>query len=410
MIGRLNVALDFGSAMRAVGQLGWDAGAREAVLEWDPGFAADPLSLSPLLVRNHRGLLRPRGRTFDGLPGFIGDSLPDGWGRLLMDRALAAHGREPISITDLDRLAMVGRHGMGALTYVPEVVAVTEEAIDLDWFADLVPQVETGASPIELERLRTMAGGSQGARPKFVAHLSPDGKLHSHRRPWQVGWRAVLIKGRSSRDPAGAVEAEVAYAAMARAAGITMTTTEVIRTTAGEPFFFTDRFDRAGAARKHMQTAAALLEVDFRAATMDYAELLKLAQIMTRDQRAVEQMFRRMVFNVRAWNRDDHLKNHAFLMGQGGDWQLAPAYDLTFSAGPGGEHALLIGGEGRRPGRAAFATVADRAGLKPAQVRDILADVDAAAVRWVEFAEAAEVPDALSMQIEAAMAAAAGWA
>ena len=406
---RLRVELDFGSTRTPVGTLGWDTAAREAVLEWDSGFATRPVPLSPLLVRTHVGLLRPRGRAFDGLPGFIGDSLPDGWGRLLMDRALATRYEMSAAATDLDRLAMIGCHGMGALTYQPEAAVGAEETIDLDWFAQLVPQVESGIATTELDRLRRMAGGSQGARPKFVAQLAPDGQLHSHRQPWTTGWRQVLIKGRASRDPVGMVEAEAAYADMARAARITMADTAVIRTMTGEPFFFTDRFDRAGASRLHMQTAAALLDVDFRAATMDYAELLKLVQVMTRDQRAVEQMFRRMVFNARAWNRDDHLKNHSFLMGQGGEWQLAPAYDLTFSAGPGGEHSLLINGAGRQPGRAGFVNVAERSGLKPARALDILDEVDAAIGRWTEFSEIAKVTDGLRRQIAVALSTAAGW-
>jgi serine/threonine-protein kinase HipA len=404
---RLIVGLDFGSGPRTVGQLGWDDTARQAVLEWDPGFAADPVPLSPLMVQTYRGLLRPQDRAFDGLPGFIGDSLPDGWGRLLMDRAGAAQGLS--AMTDLVRLAMVGRHGMGALTYEPAAVTGPDDLIDLDWFARLVPDVESGIAIVELDRLRGMAGGSQGARPKFVAQLAPDGQLHSHRRATLAGWRPVLIKGRSSADPAGSVEAEAAYARMARAAGIAMMPVEVIGTTRHEPFLVTDRFDRAGAGRLHMQTAAALLNVDFRRATMDYAEVLKLVSVMTRDQRAVEQMYHRMVFNVRAWNRDDHLKNHAFLMGQGGDWHLAPAYDLTYSAGPGGEHALLIGGEGRRPGPVAMALVAARAGIKAGRAQEIIARVDAAIAQWPVFAAMAEVPPTLSGQITAALATAAAW-
>ena len=109
MIRRLSVGLDFGTGARAIGQLAWDAARREAVLEWDPGFAADPLPVSPLLVRNHQGLLRPQSRAFDGLPGFIGDSLPDGWGRLLIDRALATLSPSS-AVTDLDRLRL-GRQG-----------------------------------------------------------------------------------------------------------------------------------------------------------------------------------------------------------------------------------------------------------------------------------------------------------
>lgn len=408
---RLHVALDFGDGPeRLIARLGWDTAARHAVAEWDPVFAAAPLPVSPLLVKAHTTLLRPRGRAFGDLPGLFGDSLPDGWGRLLIDRELAARGHQAIDITDLDRLAMVGADGMGALTYRPEDAPEAQEEISLDWFDRLVPEVGGDATADDLERLRRMTGGSQGARPKFVAQLSDDGKhLRGHRLPWELGWRHVLVKRRALTDAPGAIEAEAAYAAMADAAGITMAPVQVLRATSGEPFFVTDRFDRNGAGRLHMQTVAALLDVDFRSATLDYAELLKLVRVMTRDQSAVEEMFRRMVFNIRTLNRDDHLKNHAFLMDRTGIWQLAPAYDLSFSRGPGGEHTLLVGGEGRRPGQAHIEQVAVKAGIKPKRMTEITAQVDAAVADWIAFAKATEVPEAMQRVIKEATAAARTW-
>ncbi len=408
---RLHVALDFGAVPeRAVCTLGWDGAARQAVAEWVPAFATAPLPLSPVLVKNHIGLLRPRGRGFGDLPGLFGDSLPDGWGRLLIDRELAAKGRSVIDLTDLDRLALVGPEGMGALTYRPETGPAQPSEISLDWFDRLVPEIGAATTPEDLERLRQIAGGSQGARPKFVAQLSPEGdRLCSHRQPWAPGWRPVLIKRRALSDPPGAVEAEAAYAAMAQAAGIAMTPVQVLRATSGEPFFVTDRFDRIGPARLHMQTVAALLDVDFRSATLDYTELLKLVRLLTRDQRAVEEMFRRMVFNIRALNRDDHLKNHAFLMDAAGVWQLAPAYDLSFSQGPGGEHTLLVAGEGRRPGTAHLAQVAQTAGIKPKRAAEILAQVTEALALWPALAARAEVPPALRQSIARMIDTARSW-
>lgn len=408
---RLQVALRFDEGPELpVARLGWDASARRAVAEWEPSFTADPLPVSPMLVKAHSGLLRPRGRGFGDLPGLFGDSLPDGWGRLLIDRELAARGRQAIDITDLDRLAMIGTDGMGALTYRPEDAPEAQEEISLDWFNRLVPEVGGGATAEDLERLRRMAGGSQGARPKFVAQVSDDGsRLRGHRIPWAPGWRQVLVKRRALTDEPGAIEAEAAYAAMARAAGITMAPVQVLRATSGEPFFVTDRFDRHGSRRLHMQTVAALLDVDFRTATLDYIELLKVVRAMTRDQRAVEEMFRRMVFNIRALNRDDHLKNHAFLMDREGKWTLAPAYDLSFSRGPGGEHTLLVAGEGRRPGRAKIEQVAERSGIKPRRAAEILGEVEAALKLWPRIAEETVVPAAQRVAMMRTMADAADW-
>ena len=411
MIRRLSIDLDFGTdSLIAVGRMGWDSARRQAVVEWDASFVARPLPLSPLLIRSHVGLLRPGSRSFGAVPALFGDSLPDGWGRLLVDRELAARGRSLTDITDLDRLAMVGLDGMGALTYRPEEQPAPEAEIDLGWFEHLVPEIEGQVAAQDLERLRAIAGGSQGARPKFVAQLSPDGnRLRGHRVPWEPGWSPVLIKRRAIGDPKGMVEAEAAYARMARAAGIEMTQVRIMRAANGEPFFVTDRFDRIGGRRLHMQTVAALLDVDFREAMLDYAELLKITRVMTRDQRAVEQMFTRMVFNARAMNRDDHLKNHAFLMDPTGTWHLSPAYDVSFSSGPAGEHTLLIGGEGRHPGRAQFLDVAKGAGIKPQRAGEIIAAVDDAVGTWADHADAEDVPTTLRGEISRALAESSTW-
>lgn len=411
MIRRLSIDLDFGAGSTiAVGRMGWDAARRQAVVEWNDSFVARPLPISPILIRSHVGLFRPGSRGFGAVPALFGDSLPDGWGRLLVDRELVARGRNITDITDLDRLAMVGLDGMGALTYRPEEQPTPEDEIDLSWFEHLVPEIDGQVAAEDLERLRAIAGGSQGARPKFVAQLSPDGtQLRGHRVPWEPGWRPVLIKRRAINDPKGMVEAEAAYARMARAAGVEMTGVRIIRASNGEPFFVTDRFDRIGGRRLHMQTVAALLDVDFREATLDYAELLKITRVMTRDQRAVEQMFTRMVFNARAMNRDDHLKNHAFLMDATGAWQLSPAYDVSFSRGPGGEHTLLIAGEGRHPGRKQFLDVAKSAGIKPQRAGEIVVAVDDAVSTWANHADAEEVPMVLRGEITRALAQSSAW-
>lgn len=410
MIRRLSASLNFGGPETPIARLGWDGTQRHVAAEWTPEFQRSPLPLSPLLLRQYSTLLRPRGRAFGDLPGLFGDSLPDGWGRLLIDRDLAARGRSASGITDLDRLAMVGSDGMGALAYHPEEPQDLVDELSLDWFDNLVPKVGEADSADDLERLRQIVGGSQGARPKFVAQLSDDKtRLRDHREHWATGWRHVLVKRRAINDPVGAVEAEAAYAELGRRAGIKIAETTILRATGGEPFLASLRFDREGTHRFHMQTAAALLDADFRTATMDYSELLKLVRIVTRDQRDVEEMFRRMVFNARCLNRDDHLKNHALLMDQTGNWRLSPAYDVSFSAGPGGEHSLLIGGEGRRPGLEAFEAVAKASGIKERVATGIVAQVDEALTQWAQVADEAQVPEPLRAEITRAMAQAADW-
>lgn len=412
MIDRLYVTLDFGPDIdeRPVGQMGWDSRARHAVLEWDTAFVSTPLPISPVHIRIYAGLMRPKGRAFGDLPAVFGDSLPGGWGKLLIDRELKARGARFSEITDIDRLAMVGTDGMGALAYRPAQCPEPKNDFDLDWFERLVPKVDGGVTADELERLRTVAGGSQGARPKFVAQLSPDHtRLRDHRVTLEEGWRHVLVKRRAHQDTEGAVEVEAAYAMMAREAGIKMSWTGILRASCGEPFFATERFDRPQGARLHMQTVAALLAVDFREASMDYMELLRLTRFMTQDASASEQIYRRMVFNARAHNRDDHLKNHAFLMDAQGSWRLAPAYDVTYSSGPGGEHTLTIAGEGRRPGRDAFAKVAGKSGITERRATEIVDEVDAALANWHIYADDTGVPPKLRREIDEHMKHAAEW-
>lgn len=411
MIERLIVSLDFGAgaAPRRLGTLGRDPARRSTAFEWDADFARAPLPVSPHRVMNYGALLRPDVRRGASLPGLFEDSLPDGWGRLLLDREMAARGVGAAAIGDLERLAFVGRHGMGALVYEPETGAGSRGDVALPWFEDAVARVEEGAAADELARLRVIAGGSLGARPKFVALLDPAGeRLRDHRSSFEPGWRHVLVKARGAGDPPGSIEAELAYGAAMRAAGVA---TSAMSRIAGsrDSFFVTDRFDRDGARRRHMATVAGLLDCGMAHGLVDYVDLVKLAKRVCADASAVEEVFRRMVFNVRALNRDDHVRNHAFLMDETGSWTLAPAYDVSFSAGPGGEHSLAVAGEGRRPGRGAFAEIARVAGLRP-RTRDAVIDaVDAALADWPRLAEEHEVPRALAQRIGAEIEAARRW-
>ncbi|MEY8882096.1 type II toxin-antitoxin system HipA family toxin [Donghicola sp. XS_ASV15] len=409
----LEVALDFGAgfAPRPVGTLDWDDTRRQAVLRWDARFEADPLPLSPVLVRKHEGSLKPRrGWAFEGAPALIGDSLPDGWARLLADYEIRASGGSPEGTSPLTRLSLVGLHGIGALTYRPAYPLTEPQEVSLEWFAGLAADVGDCVKMDDLTRLNNASGGTHGQKPKFLAQLSPDGEtLRNHRAPLPQGWKHVLIKRRSRSDRNGAVEAEVAYGLMARAAGLRTTWMGMLGSNTREQYFVTQRFDRPGTKRLHVQTAAALFGVDFRTADLDYIDLLKLTRAITRNQAQVEEMMLRMIFNVRAVNRDDHLKNHAFLMDERGRWALAPAYDLCYSYGRGGLHALGIAGNRNQPGRMHFHDVARAIGIERESVWDMVSQVDAALVRWPEFAEACGVPRLLKSSIQDDIECARSW-
>lgn len=402
MVRRIHIELAFDpNNVRAVGQIAWDSARRSAAVEWDPAFLANPLPISPYHIKTLAGLYRTDNpAAFEGLPGVFGDSLPDGWGRLLIDRELERRGSGRTAITPVDRLAIVGTHGMGAFIYRPEERSVDPNSVDLEWFADLAISMGEDASVEDLRKARVAAGGSAGARPKIVALLDEKtGRVRDHRLTPERSERQVLIKHPAITDSPTAIEEEEAYARMARAAGIAMPWTMVLRSKRGDTFLAVERFDRSGAGRVHMHTAAGLLDVDFRQPSIDYENLLKLVRWTTRHIEDQDEMFRRMTFNVFTHNRDDHLKNHAFLMDSRGRWRLSPAYDVSFSDGPGGEHHLAIAGEGRGPDRQHLEVVGRALGMKPAAIASLIDPVRAAITEWSRYADAAGVPSRRAKQI-----------
>jgi serine/threonine-protein kinase HipA len=192
---------------------------------------------------------------------------------------------------------------------------------------------------------------------------------------------------------------EYAYSLMANDAGLDMPATRLIKTSKGS-YFATQRFDRTSEGSVHVQSVSGLVEADHTAPTIDYDTLLKITRLVTRDERHVRQMFRRMTFNVLAHNRDDHSKNHAYLMTPDGEWRPTPAYDLTLSEGPGGEHNLAIDGEGRNPSRENIMAVADRASIPKGEADSIFQEVRAAVERWPTHAAKSNLSERRIQEID----------
>jgi serine/threonine-protein kinase HipA len=194
---------------------------------------------------------------------------------------------------------------------------------------------------------------------------------------------------------------------MARAAGIDVSPTLLIPAAGGAPgYFATRRFDRTpGSGRVHVLSVAAILDLEWSQPTIDYAQLLSLVMSVTRDFRAVEQMYRRMVFNVLAVNRDDHTKQFAFLQAPVGEWMLAPAYDLTLSPGPGGEHYLAVNGKGKNITVDDMLGVAKTVGIKPARARAIIEHLRAAIAQFGTFARQYDVSKRTSADVRRLIAA-----
>jgi serine/threonine-protein kinase HipA len=396
------VLLDIEDQSRKLGTLAWSGAERRSYFEYAPEFLAAPLLVSPFHLMANSGVIAAPRDPFDGLHGLFNDSLPDGWGRLLLDRRLQRAGIDYHALTPLDRLSAVGTSGMGALSYIPELSEDIEAAGDLDWFVDQVALVQAQADAADLDALQGAQGGSAGARPKIMIGFdrAQDSLVFDYGQRLAPSFERWIVKSRSSDDPADIGAEEQAYALMACAAGIDMAETRLFKTRKGNRLFATRRFDRTPSGCLHMHTASGLLNASHREPSVTYQMLHKLTLLMTRDSVQVLQMFRRMVFNVLARNRDDHAKNHAFLMGANGEWRLSPAYDLTYSSGPGGEHSADIAGEGREPGTQHMLKVAKAASISARTAQEIIDEVRTAVDRWPDFAAEAELPSSRTKELD----------
>lgn len=401
---QLTVRLNLPGGSIEIGTLAWSRDERRAYFEYSRAFLEGPLPLSPFNLPVLPGLKAAPYQPFDGLHGVFNDSLPDGWGRLLLDQRLQKQGYDHRALGPLDRLAYVGTRGMGALQYVPAKTFGTaaSSAIDLDWLANQAEQVQREIRTADIDSLQQMQGSSAGARPKIMIGLDsardvivPDNGagLPAQYEPW-------MVKFRSKNDPEEIGAEEYAYSLMSRAAGLDVPASQLLKTPKGS-YFAVRRFDRQPEGSVHIHTASGLLDADHRMPAIDYDTLLRVTRVLTRDERHVRQMFRRMVFNVLTHNRDDHSKNHAFRMDADGSWYPAPAYDLTLSEGPAGEHSLAVAGEGRNPGRDHIMKAASDASIPKAEADAIREAVRASVAKWQEHASSAGLSRQRTSEIRA---------
>lgn len=395
---------------RTVGRLAVASGRpRRVFFEFDPDFLRSPLPISPVRLAPRAGVLEGPAQPFAGLFGVFDDSLPDGWGRLLIHRRARRAGIDPQALTPLDMLACLGNWAMGALVYEPEIDSPAPEgAIDLDVVADETRRILAGAPDDLFPELLRLGGSPAGARPKALVCRRADDGLLIHGAPVAPpGYDHWMVKFRGKDDPKDIGPIEQAYALMARDAGLDVPDSQLLPSGGTGPgYFATRRFDRVGTAdRVHLHSAAGLLHADFRLPSLDYTDLLRLTLHVTRDHRAAVEMFRRVAFNVFAHNRDDHARQFSFLMTPDGAWRLAPAYDLTFSAGPGGEHATSVAGEGLHPATGHLLALAKLIDLKPSDATAIIDRVRHAVAGWQACADAAGVGRAWRTRIATAIVA-----
>ena len=291
---------------------------RKAAFEYADEWLENGFSISPFSLPLEKKVCVPVKEYFNGLWGVFADSLPDAWGQLLLDRMLKEKGCNIDNVSMLDRLAIVGESGMGALTYRPELDMPKQEKLSsLDELSEQCQKILNTEYSDKLDELYRLGGTSGGARPKIMTKI--DGE----------DW---IIKFPAHVDGKNAGLMEYRYSQCAKQCGI----------------------------------------------DMDYHQLMKLTKILTRDNKHdIENMYRRMCFNVFAHNRDDHSKNFTFIYDENNDgWRLSPAYDLTYSTTYYGEHTTTVDGNGRNPGIKELAAVGTAAGIGKDICTEIAYDIE----------------------------------
>lgn len=338
---------------------------RLAVFEYDGEWLRDGFSISPFSLPLEKKVFVPKIDPFEGLFGVFADSLPDGWGRLLVDRLMRRNGLNPQTIGSLERLAIVGNSGMGELTYRPVILMENVQGdLSLDEIAGECSRILNTESSENLDYLFAKGGSSGGARPKILT---------------KVGEEDWIIKFPSSDDSQNIGKQEYDYALCAQACGLNMEEVRLFPSNKTKGYFGTKRFDRRGKGEEgkvHMVSAAGLLETSHRIPNLDYDILMKLTLQLTRSMEECEKLYRLMCFNVFAHNRDDHSKNFTYLYEEKAQrWILSPSYDLTYSNSLGGEHATTVNGNGVNPGMEDILAVAEKIGLNVAKSKKTASEI-----------------------------------
>lgn len=293
--------------------------------EYDPKFLRDGVSISPFQLPLRPGIFIANRQPFDGGFGVFDDSLPDGWGRLILERYLRKEGINPDNLTILAKLAYVGSTGRGALEFVPDFgVNASSSYANFDHLASEAARILENESyqGEGIEEFQLRGGSPGGARPKiFLKHEG---------REW-------LVKFRANTDPQDIGQIEYKYAVLARKCGLDMPEPRLFE----DKYFGVERFDRIPNGKLHVISMAGLLNADYRIPSIDYEHLFKVGMALTNNISELWKIYRLMVFNFLIRNKDDHAKNFSFIYRNDG-WHLAPPYDLLPSAGINGFHTTTI--------------------------------------------------------------------
>ncbi len=391
---RLNVLLHFDpNTIIRVGQLAEDK--HRLYFQYDRDVLGKDLWLSPYKLPLRQEIFIHKDLAFGPLFGLFDDSLPDAWGLLLMDRFLRKRGYDTETLSVLDRLAFLGGNTMGALVYKPVLKLKEKDSspFDLHALSKQARGILAGKTDEVLPQLINAGGSPGGTRPKVLAGVSDD-QMVSGETDLPEPFEHWIVKFAAKNDFPDAGPVEFAYSLMTREAGINMTETRLFSTPEGDRFFGIKRFDRKGNHRFHAHTFGNLIHSNHMIPSQDYDHLFKVILNLTRNHQDLIHGFRQMVFNILANNRDDHVKNFAFIMDRKREWSLSPAYDVTYSSGPGGEHSMTVQGEGKAPAKTDIYRLGEKHGLKRKTIDQLVEEVTDTVSCFQKFADIAGVSKA----------------
>lgn len=379
-----------------VGRLAWHEPRKLAYFNYNPEFFQGNLDIAPFVASIHnpmstRAIFGETERIYQKLPSFIADSLPDAWGNQLFEQWRKEQHISERSVTPLEKLAFIGKRGMGALEFVPEVDrGLTTDKIDIKALADLAQKIVEERESVSIlpEETLTMqsliaVGTSAGGRqPKGIIAMNQETReIRSGQIETDTGFDYYLLKfGNKERSLA---ELEQTYYEMALEAGINMMESRLLEVE-GTKHFLTKRFDRDQTGKIHTQTLAAM-----NPEANSYENLLTVCRKLHLPETDCQEVFRRMVFNILANNTDDHNKNFTFVMDRKGTWRLSPAYDMTYIFDTGGfmpnkDHCLMIGGKLQDISREDVISFASECGIRMPD--NIIRKVVAAVKKFRELA------------------------
>jgi serine/threonine-protein kinase HipA len=408
---------------RLVGAVALDPKLGYYAFEYAPAFANSGIELSPLampLSKAQQPFIFPDlpELTYRRMPAMLADALPDDFGNGLVDAWMANQGVAAQDISALDRLAYMGRRGMGALEFHPArgPASRSATAIMLSELVETARQAVHGEfdndphAAAALKQLISVGTSAGGARAKAAIAWNPrSNEMRAGQFEVEPGFEHWLLKfdgiGKDSElgESQGYGRIEYAYHLMAKAAGVSMEPCRLLEE-GGRAHFMTKRFDRSGNRKLHTQSLCGMAQLDYRAKGVhDYSQWLNVMEQLGMNSGAFEQAFRRIAFNVMAKNCDDHSKNISFILRDQKTWELTPAYDLTFAYNPKGEwtyqHLMSVNGKFDGISRGDLLILADRFQIGPAA--KLLSEVKDGIAHWSDFAREAALSSPQSERIAA---------